>query len=127
MVLRHADLLGSQQGGFILAFAIVVVKKDVVIPAGMMPVEVHRSLHQTHAALPVASEGKHGRQVGYGGPVPRIECNPRSTVSRNAVKSRLRNCTAASSFQPDWQAGSILTARHAASRARSNGSSRAGA
>src|SRR3981081_645114 len=48
----------------------------------------------------------------------------RSAVSRKGVKSRLKKCTAATSFQPIWQAGSILTARQAASRARSNGFSR---
>src|ERR1035441_1217301 len=45
----------------------------------------------------------------------------RAAVSRKALKSRLKKCTAASSFQPIWQAGSILTARQAASRALSSG------
>src|ERR1700731_2874096 len=40
MELRHVDLLRGLQGLFVLAFAIVVVKKYVVIPARMMTVEV---------------------------------------------------------------------------------------
>src|ERR1019366_9706923 len=73
MELRHIDPLGGLQGRFILAFAIVLVKGDAVIPAGMMPIEFNRSLRQSHAALPIAGECNHDRHPSQGGAVPRIE------------------------------------------------------
>src|ERR1035438_10866050 len=73
MELRHVDLLRGLQGLFVLAFAIVMVKGYVVIPAGMMPVEVNCSLRQSHAALPIAGERNHDRHKSQGGALPRIE------------------------------------------------------
>jgi len=73
MELRHIDLLGGLQGCFVLAFAIVMVKKDSLIPAGMMAIEVHRPLHQGHAALPIAGEPNHDRHGSHGRAVARIE------------------------------------------------------
>src|ERR1700683_1501870 len=52
-----------------------MVKKNVVIPAGMMSIELNRSLRQSDAALPIAGERNHDGQESTGGAVPRVERN----------------------------------------------------
>lgn len=44
-----------------------------MIPAGMMSIEVDRSLRQSHAALPIAGKGNHDRHISQGAAVSRIE------------------------------------------------------
>src|ERR1022692_3582855 len=50
-----------------------MVKKDVVIPAGMVSIEVNRSLGKRKAAFPIAGEPNHERHVGPGDAIARIE------------------------------------------------------
>ncbi|HMD50767.1 MAG TPA: hypothetical protein VKG79_16765, partial [Bryobacteraceae bacterium] len=50
-----------------------MVKGDVVIPAGMMPIQFNRPLRQSHAALPIAGERDHDRHIRQGSAIPRIE------------------------------------------------------
>src|SRR5215813_3883004 len=63
----HVHFFDGLQGGFVVAFAVVMVKEDEVIPAGMMAVEIECALGESDAALPLAGEGEHDGHVGPSG------------------------------------------------------------
>jgi hypothetical protein len=87
MELRHVDPFGGFQGCFVLAVAILMMKKNVVISAGMMSIEVNSSLRQSHAALPITGERNYDRHISQGGAVPRIETWP-APQSRGTWRNR---------------------------------------
>src|ERR1700755_1650113 len=71
--IRACSFFDGLESGFVVALAVVVVKEDEVIPAGMMAVEVDGSLGDGDAAVPFAGEGEHQRHVNQGGTVARIQ------------------------------------------------------
>src|SRR5438874_1633212 len=59
MVGGHVDLQGACQCAAIVTPAVGIAKGDVVIPARMMWVELHRSFHDAEAVFPVTGISDH--------------------------------------------------------------------
>src|SRR5687767_3399151 len=59
MVGGHVDLQGACQCAAIVTPAIGIAKGDIVIPARMMWVELHRSFHYAQAVFPVTGISDH--------------------------------------------------------------------
>ena len=66
MELQHVYFFGGLQSGFVIAFAVVMVKEDEEVPAGMVAIEIEGALRERDAALPLAGEGQHDGHISPG-------------------------------------------------------------
>src|SRR5438105_2611690 len=73
MVGRHVDLQGTCECAAIVTSAVGIAKGDVVIPAGMMRVELHRSFHDAQAVFPVTGISDHVSEYCRGGGIHAIQ------------------------------------------------------
>src|SRR5215471_21107229 len=73
MVGGHVDLQGACQCAAIVTPAVSIAKGDIVIPARMMWVELHRSFHHAHAVFPVTSISDHISENCRGGGIYAIQ------------------------------------------------------
>ena len=73
MVGGHVDLQGACQCAAIVTPAVGIAKGDIVIPARMMRVELHRSFHYAQAVFPVTGISDHVSEYCCGGGIHAIQ------------------------------------------------------
>src|SRR5258705_11573240 len=73
MVGGHVDLQGACQCAVIVMLAVGVAEGNIVIPARMMWVELHRSFHYLQAAFPVTGISDHVSEYCRGGGIHAIQ------------------------------------------------------